>query len=312
MRRLLLALLLLAAPAQAQQARILGGFAAGGTSDMVNRILAEGAAPTLGTRPVVEVRTGANGFLAAAEAARSPADGSTVVQCSTGMLTISPELPGAQMPVDPGRDLVPIANFAHSTQAMFVAAASPFRTVEEFLAAARARPGTLTYASAGIGAVSHLSGARLEQMAGVQLVHVPFRGAAPGVVEVMAGRVDAIITNLGDAVQQVRGGSMRLMAFADGIGSPAFPDVPQIGAAVPGYAVSGWFGFCAPRATPDAAVARWAEAIRAAVEDPATQRRLAETGLVPRFETPDAFRRTIATDRATWGAVIRNAGIRAE
>ncbi len=313
MRRLLLALLLLGGAAQAQQpARILGGFAAGGTSDMVNRIMAEGAAASLGARPVVEVRTGANGFLAAAEAARSPADGSTVVQCSTGMLTISPELPGAQMPVDPHRDLVPIANFAHSTQAMFVAATSPFRTVEEFLAAARARPGTLTYASAGIGAVSHLSGARLEQMAGVQLVHVPFRGAAPGVVEVMAGRVDAIITNLGDAVQQVRGGSMRMLAFADGIGSPAFPGVPQVGAAVPGYAVSGWFGFCAPRATPEPVIARWAEAIRAAVEDPATLRRLGENGLVPRFEDPAAFARTIATDRATWGAVIRNAGIRAE
>ncbi len=316
MRRLLLAAAaaaLLAGPAAAQSPpRILGGFAAGGTSDMVNRILAEGVAPALGARPIVEVRTGANGFVAAGEAARSAPDGSTILQCSTGMLTISPELPGAQMPVDPHRELVPIANFAHSTQAMFVAASSPYRTVEEFLAAARARPGTLTYASAGIGAVSHLSGARLEQMAGIQLVHVPFRGAAPGVVEVMAGRVDAIITNLGDAVQQVRGGSMRLLAFADGIGSPAFPDVPQISRAVPGYAVSGWFGFCAPRATPEAVVARWAQAIRAAVGDEATQRRLAENGLVPRFEDPAAFSRTITEDRATWGAVIRNAGIRAE
>lgn len=313
MRRLLLALLVAAAPASAQQpARILGGFAAGGTSDMVNRILAEGAAATLGARPVVEVRTGANGFVAAAEAARAPADGSTVVQCASGLLTITPELPGAQMPIDPNRDLVPIANFAHSTQAMFVAANSPFRTVEEFLAAARARPGTLTYASAGIGAVSHLSGARLEQMAGIQLVHVPFRGAAPGVVEVMAGRVDAIITNLGDAVQQVRGGTMRMLAFADGIGSPAFPDVPQISRAVPGYAVSGWFGFCAPRGTPEVAIARWAEAIRATATDPAGQRRMTEGGLVPRFEDPAAFSRTITEDRAIWGTVIRNAGIRAE
>ena len=118
--------------------RILGGFTAGGTSDLVNRILAESAAATLGTRPVVEIRTGANGFLAAAEAVCSPADGYTVVQCSIALLTITPELPGANMPVDPGRDLLPVANFAHSMQAMVVGAGSPYRTVAEFLAAAHA------------------------------------------------------------------------------------------------------------------------------------------------------------------------------
>jgi tripartite-type tricarboxylate transporter receptor subunit TctC len=312
--RWLVILLALALPAQAQErpARILGGFAAGGTSDIVNRILAEAVAPTLGQRPVVEVRTGANGFIAAAEAARAAPDGLTVVQCSTGLLTISPELPGASLPIDPARDLAPIANFAHSTQAMVVGAASPYRSVADVLAAARARPGTLTYASAGIGSVSHLSGARLEQLAGVQLVHVPYRGAAPGVLDVMTGRADLIITNLGDAAQQVRGGEMRLLAFADGIGSPAFPGVGQIGEAVPGYAVSGWFGFCAPRGTPEPLLARWAEAIRLATLDPATQRRLAENGLVPRFEAPAAFGQTIAADRATWREVIRGAGIRVE
>ena len=312
--RWLLALLALAAPAVAQErpARILGGFAAGGTSDIVNRILAEAVAPTLGQRPVVEVRTGANGFIAAAEAARSPPDGLTIVQCSTGLLTIGPELPGATLPINPGRDLAPIANFAHSTQVMVVGAASPYRNVGDILAAARARPGTLTYASAGIGSVSHLSGARLEQLARVQLVHVPYRGAAPGVLDVMTGRADLIITNLGDAAQQVRGGEMRLLAFADGIGAPGFPGVGQVGDAVPSYAVSGWFGYCAPRGTAEPVIARWAEAIRAATLDLATQRRLAENGLVPRFEAPAQFQQTIAADRATWREVIGSAGIRAE
>jgi tripartite-type tricarboxylate transporter receptor subunit TctC len=319
MKKRLLAViaLLLALPAAAQNfpdrpPRIMGGFAAGGTSDIVNRILAESAAVTLGVRPVVEVRTGANGFIAAAEAARSPPDGHNIVQCSTGLLTISPELPGASLPIDPARDLVPIANFAHSTQVMVVAGNSPYRSVAEFLAAARARPGTLTYASAGIGSVSHLSGARLEQLAQVRMVHVPYRGAAPGVLDVMAGRTDTIITNLGDAAQQVRGGEMRLLAFADGIGSPAFPNVPQIGDTVPGYAVSGWFGYCAPRATPEPILARWAETIRAATADAVTQRRLAESGLVPRFEDSATFNLTIAADRATWREVIRAAQIRME
>lgn len=317
MKKLLLAALLLAGTAQAQNLpdrplRILGGFAAGGTSDIINRLLAEGAAATLGQRPVVEVRTGANGFIAAAEAVRSGADGSSIVQCATGVMTITPELPGANMPIDPARDLIPIANFVHSSQVMVVAKDSPFRSVADVIAAARARPGTITYASAGIGAVSHLSGARLEQLANIQMVHVPYRGAALGVLDVMAGRADLIITNLGDAAQQIRGGEMRLLAFADGIGSPAFPDAPQIGATVQGYAVSGWFGFCAARGTPEAIVGRWAEAIRVAAADPATLRRFAESGLVARYEGPAEFSRTIAADRATWREVIRGANIRAE
>ena len=317
MRRLLVVALLLALPAAAQNfperaPRILGGFAGGGTSDIVNPILAESAATSFGIRPVVEVRTGANGFIATAEAVRSPADGHTIVQCSTGLLTISPELPGANMAVDPGRDLIPIANFAHSTQVMVVAARSPHRSLTEFLAAARPQPGTLTCASAGIGAVSQLSGARVEQLAGVQMVHVPYRGAAPGVLDVMAGRTDTIITNLGDVAAQVRAGEMRLLAFADGVGSAAHPGIAQIGDVVAGYAESGWFGFCAPRGMPDAIVARWAKAILAATQDATTQRRLNDNGLVPRYEAPAAFQQTIVADRAIWREVIRVAGIRAE
>ncbi|MBR0681086.1 tripartite tricarboxylate transporter substrate binding protein [Roseomonas eburnea] len=308
------AAILAAAPAAAfpdRPVRILGGFAAGGTSDIVNRLTAEAVAASFGQRPVVEIRTGANGFIAAAEAARSPADGHTVVQCSTGLLTITPELPGAQMPIDPARDLVPIANLVHSTQVIVVSARSPYRSVAEVVAAARARPGTLTYASAGIGAVSHLSGARFAQMGGLELVHVPYRGAAPGVLDVAAGRADLIITNLGDVAGQV-GEGLRLLAFADGIGSPRFPDAGQVSEALPGYAISGWFGLCGPRGMPEAAVARWVEALRTGFADEALQRRLLENGLTPRFEDPARFARTIADDRAMWGETIRAARIRVE
>nr|WP_282572080.1 tripartite tricarboxylate transporter substrate binding protein [Roseomonas acroporae] len=303
-----------AAPAAAfpdRPPRILGGFAAGGTSDIVNRLTAEAVAPSFGVRPVVDIRTGANGFIAAAEAARSAPDGLTVVQCSTGLLTITPELPGAQLPIDPAQDLVPIANVAHSSQAMVVSSRSPYRSVGEFLAAARARPGTLTYASAGIGSVSHLSGARLARLGGLELVHVPYRGAAPGVLDVAAGRADTIITNLGDVVGQL-GEGLRLLAFADGIGSPRFPGVPQLGDSVPGYAVSGWFGLCGPRGLPAALAERWVAALRAGFADPALRQRLEENGLVLRLEDTATFARTIATDRRDWGEVIRAARIRVE
>ncbi|HEV7458181.1 MAG TPA: tripartite tricarboxylate transporter substrate binding protein [Roseococcus sp.] len=291
--------------------RILGGFAAGGTSDLVNRLTAEAVSGAFGQRPVVDIRTGANGFIAAAEAARSAPDGHTVVQCSTGLLTITPELPGAQMPMDPARDLVPIANLVHSTQVMVVSARSEYRSVADVVAAARARPGSITYASAGIGSVSHLSGARFAQTGRLDLTHVPYRGAAPGVVDVAAGRATTIITNLGDVAAQL-GEGLRLLAFADGIGSPRFPGVAQISETLPGYAVSGWFGLCAPRGLPEAVLGRWVEALRAGFGAPALQQRLLEYGLTPRFEDPATFARTIATDRAAWGETIRAGGIRVE
>lgn len=307
------ALALAAAPAAAfpdRPVRILGGFAAGGTSDIVNRLTAEAVSASFGQRPVVEIRTGANGFIAAAEAARSPADGHNVVQCSTGLLTITPELPGAQMPIDPARDLVPIANLVHSTQVMVVSARAPYRSVSDVVAAARARPGALTYASAGIGAVSHLSGARFAQMGGLDIVHVPYRGAALGVLDVAAGRADFIITNLGDVAGQV-GEGLRLLGYADGIGSPRFA-AGQVSEALPGYAISGWFGLCGPRGLPEPVIASWVEALRSGFAEPAIRQRLLENGLTPRFEDPAAFARTIAADRAMWGETIRAAGIRVE
>ncbi|MBL6457145.1 tripartite tricarboxylate transporter substrate binding protein [Belnapia sp. T6] len=291
--------------------RILGGFAPGGTSDIINRLTAEAVAQDFGQRPVVEIRTGANGFVAAEAAARSPADGHVVVQCSTGLLTITPELPGAMLPIDPARELVPIANIVHSTQAVVVSAQSPYRSMAELLAAARARPDSITYASAGIGSVSHLSGARLAQLGGLRLVHVPYRGAAPGVLDVAGGRTDLIITNLGDVAGQI-GAGLRLLAFADGIGSPRYPGVAQVSEALPGYAVSGWFGLCGPRGMPEEVVGRWFTALRAGFADPALQQRLQENGLALRLEDPAQFARTIEADRRLWGGTIRAAGIRAE
>jgi tripartite-type tricarboxylate transporter receptor subunit TctC len=311
----LLAVLLLVRPAAAEfpdrPLRILGGFAAGGTSDLVARIVAEAVSPGLGQRVVVENRTGASGMIAAEAMVRAPHDGYTVFQCAS-LVTVLPELPGMRLPVDTWQDMVPVANVAHSNQAMVVKASAPWRNVAEFIAAARARPGALTYASSGIGALSHLSGARLEQLAGIRMVHVRYRGAALGVVDVMGGRADTIITNLGDVVGQVRGGELRLLGFADGIGSPLFPDVPQIKATVPGYEISGWFGICGPRDMPAEALERWQRAIGQALAEPQWQRRLQENGLIPRFEDPAAFARTMQQDRQVWRETIRAANIRVE
>ncbi|WP_206929503.1 Bug family tripartite tricarboxylate transporter substrate binding protein [Roseococcus thiosulfatophilus] len=320
-RRLILggvaALLAGAGLAQAQApfdrpTRVVVGFAAGGTTDITARVVAEGAAAELGHRAVVDIRTGGSGFIAAEYVVRSRADGGTVLLCPMGPMTISPELPGMNLPIDVGTDLVPIANVARSSYVVVTGANSPYRTLEELIAAARARPGALTYASAGYGAAQHLSGERLKRMAGIDLLHVPYRGAALAAVDVIAGRADLLITNLGDVMGQIKGGQLRLLTMGDRQGWPDFPDAPRLPDIVPGLEVIGWFGICGPRGMPEEAIARWAAAVRAGLEVPLLRQRLLDSGLAPNFEDPATFARTIARDRADWGEVIRAAGIRVE
>lgn len=318
MRRLILLALLLAGPlpnpalAQDRPPRIIAGFAPGGTGDLVARLIAEALAPRLGVRPLVENRTGANGFIAAEAVARGPADGSALLQCPMGTMTISPELPGAVLPVDPRTQLVPVANIALSSYGAVTSARGPYQTMTDVIAAARARPGTVSYASAGVGSAQHLTGARLAAMAGLDLVHVAYRGAAPAALDVIAGRTDFLITNLGDVVRQIQGGELRLLALADAVGVPEFAAAPRLADTVPGLEVAGWFGLCGPRGMPLEAIRRWADATEAALQDPSIRQRLLENGLTPNFEGPDAFAARVVRDRQAWGDTIRRAGIRAD
>ncbi|MEY4845148.1 MAG: hypothetical protein RL312_1429, partial [Pseudomonadota bacterium] len=190
MRRLLLAglaALALSSHAMAQErtVRVISGFAAGGTGDLMARLIAEYAAPHLPARGVVENRTGANGLIAAEVVARSAPDGATVLQCPMGTMTITPNLPGASLPVDPRTEMTGIVNVALSTYGLVVAANGPHKDVAGLLAAARAKPGGLTYASAGVGSAQHLSVELLKAKTGLDIVHVPYRGATPAIVDIL-------------------------------------------------------------------------------------------------------------------------------
>ncbi|GAA0583862.1 tripartite tricarboxylate transporter substrate binding protein [Craurococcus roseus] len=322
MPKLALALTALAAAAAApaataqwapdRPARILVGFAAGGTGDLVARTVAEVAAPRLGQPVVVENRAGANGMIAAEAAARAAPDGLTMLLCPTGNMTILPELPGARLPVDVRTELVPVANVALSTYGMVVGAAAPWRTVAEFVEAAKARPGALSFASVGTGSAQHLAGERLKRAAGVELLHVAYRGASLAAVDLIARRADAMITNLGDVARQVQGGELRLLALGDAAGHPLFPDAPKLGDTLPGLEVTSWLGICGPRGLPPETVAAWSRAILDGLAEPAIARRLADNGLRPLPEGPEAFAARMARDRAAWGEVIRAAGIKTE
>jgi tripartite-type tricarboxylate transporter receptor subunit TctC len=293
-------------------ARILVGFAAGGTGDLVARLVAEIAAPRLGQPVVVENRAGANGMIAAEAAAHAAPDGLTMLMCPTGNMTILPELPGARLPIDVRAELVPVADVALSTYGMVVGTGAPWRSVAEFVAAAKARPGALSFASVGTGSVQHLAGERLRRAAEIDLLHVAYRGASVAALDLIALRSDAMITNLGYVARQVKGGELRLLALGDAEGHPLFPDAPKLGDALPGLEVTSWLGICGPRGLPPAAVAAWSRAIRDGLASPAVAQRLLENGLRPLAEDPDTFAARIARDRAAWGEVIRAAGIKAE
>ena len=231
-------------------ARILVGFAAGGTGDLIARTVAEMASPRLGQAVVVENRAGANGMIAAEAAARAAPDGLTMLMCPTGNMTILPELPGARLPMDVRAELAPVANVALSTYGMVVGAAAPWRSAAEFIEAARTRPGALSFASVGTGSAQHLAGERLRRAAGIELLHVAYRGASLAAVDLIARRADVMITNLGDVARQVKGGELRLLALGDAAGHPLFPDAPKLPDTLPGFEVTSWLGICGPRGLP--------------------------------------------------------------
>ncbi|MBX9698144.1 MAG: tripartite tricarboxylate transporter substrate binding protein [Acetobacteraceae bacterium] len=310
----LLATLCAALPAAAQERtiRIISGAAAGGSSDMATRLLAEAVSPILNVRAVVENRTGANGIVAATETARSAADGSTMFICPMSTMSITPQLVGASFPVDPGTDLTPLATVALSSYGFVVAAGSPYRSVEDVIAAARARPGQLSFASAGVGSAQHLQGELLKQRTGTDIVHVPYRGATPAILDILAGRIDFMMTNMADMARHVQAGTLRLLAISDDDPFPLFPDVRPMSRLIPGFNVVGWFALCGPKGMPPEVADRWEAAVRQAMVDPALSRRMAEGGLTPRFEDRATITRRLATDRALWLEVIRAVNLRAE
>lgn len=311
----LLAMVLPAVPALAQfpdrSPRIVVGQAAGGASDTVARLIAEAISPAFGQRVAVENRPGVNGAIGAEFVARSPADGYIAYQCPMSTLSITAQLPGSTL-VDAGAELVPVTNLSLSSYGLVVGADSPYRSVADIIAAARARPGALTFGSPGPGSAQHLSGELMNRMAQISMQHVPYRGAAPATVDLLAGRLDFMITNLGDIARQVQAGAMRLLAQGDPSRFPLFPELPRLADTLPGFEVTGWFGICLPRSTPAPVIARWDEAMRAAMADPAVQRRFAEAGFSPFYEGPEVFAARLAADRAKWREVIQAAGLRAQ
>jgi tripartite-type tricarboxylate transporter receptor subunit TctC len=305
-----------ALPARAQEfpnreIRFLCGFSPGGTCDLLSRILAEELGRNFGQRVIVENRTGASGMIAVDAVAKSPPDGHTVVLATMAMHTILPVMPGITMPFNIDQDLTPIANVANVYNLLVANPSAPFHTIEELIEYARANPGALTFASAGNGTSQHLAGEYLKRLARIDMLHVPYRGGAPAIVDIVAGRTHMMLGNMPEFLGQIRAGGLRPVAFGAPRVSPLFPDLPLISATLPDFTVSNWFGIAGAPNLPPAIVARWHEALRAVTASADFQRRMTEVGMEIIYGPQEEFLETIRHDRARWSEVIREANIRA-
>jgi tripartite-type tricarboxylate transporter receptor subunit TctC len=228
-----------------------------------------------------------------------------------GMLTVVPEMPGMNLPIVVERDLTPLADLVGIYTVLVANPNAPFRDVPGLIAHARANPGAIAYGSAGVGSSPHLAAELLARTARVEFTHVPYRGGAPAMTDLVAGRVQFMIGNMPEFLGQIRAGALRAIAFGGNRAAPELPDVPLIKQWLPDYEVSNWFSFCGPGGMAPEIQAAWNAALLAGLRNPEIRGRLVEAGMEILGGTVPEFQTRIAGDRQRWGAVIRSAGIRA-
>ncbi len=289
--------------------RLVVPFAAGGSTDILARICAQVLTERLGQPVVAENITGAGGTIGASRVVEAAPDGYTLLAGTPGSITINPQLL-ASITYQPLRDLEPVVFVGDSPAVVVVRRASPFRSLRELVARAKAAPGTLTFASSGIGSFAHLSAELFKWRAGVDLVHVPYRGTTPGATDLIAGRVDLMIDNYPSVQAYITSGELRTLAIAARRRSALLPEVPTaIEEGVPDYESASWFGLFAPARTPRPVIERLNGAIAAVIRQPALAQRLAGLGVEPVGGTPEEFRQYIARRIEETGQIIRTAGI---
>jgi tripartite-type tricarboxylate transporter receptor subunit TctC len=288
--------------------RIVVGFAPGGPADIVARLIAQWLSERLGQPFVVESRTGAATNIAAEAVVRSPPDGYTLlfVTSANAVNTTLYE----KLSFSLSRDIVPVASLFRAPSVLEVNPSVPAKTVPEFIAYAKANPGKLTMASSGIGTASHVFGELFKSMTGVNLVHVPYRGAAPAVTDLLAGQVQVFFDPIPNSIGYIRAGKVRPLAITSATRSEALPDVPTVSEFVPGYEASFWFGVGAPKGTPVEILDMLNKEINAALADPKMKSRLADLGGTVLPGSPADFGKLIADEAEKWGKVIRAANIK--
>lgn len=292
--------------------RFVVPFAPGGTTDILARLIGQRLPQPLGQSVVIENRPGANGSVGSEIVAKSPPDGYTIIMGYLGSLAINPNL-HARLPYDPVRDFAPVTLAASTTQAIVAHPSLPVRSARELIALARTRPGQITYASAGIGAPSHLAGELFKMMAGIDMVHVPYKGSGAALADLLGGHVAVSFGGLAAAAPYVKSGKLRILAVANAARSPAMPEVPTVAeSGLAGFEVPSWFGVLAPAATPREIINRLHAEITKILRTQEVRDRLAADGAEVIANTPEQFAAYIKSEIVKWGKVIRDARIRPE
>ena len=280
----------------------------GGAPDQLGRLLAQKLSDGLGQQVIVDNRAGAGGVLGAELAAKSPADGYTLLLTTTAIYAILPNL-RKDLPYDPVKSFVPISRIATASNVLVVNVDVPAKSVAELVKLAKDKPGVLNYASAGVGTPAHLAGEMLNLLADIKVTHVPYKGAAPALLDVIAGNAQYIITSPIAAGAHMSGGRVRALATTGAERNPSLPDLPTIGSTVPGYEISQTWGIVAPAGTPPEIVKRLSDEIVKAMNLPDVKERVLKTGAVPVGDRPADFEAFMANERQRLGDVIARSGI---
>jgi tripartite-type tricarboxylate transporter receptor subunit TctC len=292
--------------------RIVVGFAAGGAPDALARIVAEKLGQTWGQPITVENRVGAQGNTAMAVVAKADPDGHTLALVPVGNAAVNPSL-FANLPYDPVKDFAPVTQLASVENVFVVAGSSPWLSLPELIAAGRAGPAPLTYASPGAGSLAHLGAELLARSAGFSMTHVPYRGVAPALTDVLRGEISLMLAQLSTAKPLVESGQLRALAIASPGRSALMPAVPTVAeaAGLPGFEAVSWYALMAPAATPPAIVAQLNKAVSDALKAPDMVAALEAQGARAIGGTPAELSSVIAADTARWGRLVRDAGIQA-
>jgi tripartite-type tricarboxylate transporter receptor subunit TctC len=290
--------------------RLVIPFPPGGSNDVVGRMVAQQLSARLDKPVIVENQGGAGGLIAMEMAAKAPPDGHTLLLISVAYAFV-PAI--YKLTFDPATAFAPVAMLGSGPVVIAVTSKLPVNSVQELIAMAKASPGTLNYASAGVGSFQHLASELFKQQAGVDIVHVPFKGGGPAMMDVVAGNTQVAVGSLIQMLPQIKGGRLKALGVGSAKRIPALPDVPTISeSAVPGFEVTNWWGIVVPAGTPRSVIERLHKELTAIVESAETRKRFESEGAESLPMGPEEFGRFIAAETAKWARVVKEGGIRAD
>jgi tripartite-type tricarboxylate transporter receptor subunit TctC len=296
----------------AKPVRVVIGYPPGGGVDFVARLLAQKVGESWGQQVIIDSRPGGGGNIGTAIAAKAPADGYTLLLSPLGPLVINPSL-FSKLPFDPVKDFEPVTSLISALNLLVVHPSLPVKSVKELVALAKARPGQLKFASSSHGNTDHLAGELFNSLAGVKMVHVPYKGGAPATLDLVAGQVEVFFGPVQNVLSNVQAGRLRMIAAATGKRWPTMPDLPTIAeSGVPGFEVVNWYGLLTPARVPKEIIAQLNADFIKALQLPDVKERLASSGMIAFPSTPEQFAAYIKAETTKWAKVVKDSGARVD